>query len=65
MTSEKKVLILDATGKDWTDCHLQGPSVDVSSVYRLMPLPLRVLRRIFSMAISRENPYGTAVGKNN
>lgn len=47
MTSEKKVLILDATGKDWTDCHLQGPSVDVSAVYRFMPLPLRILRRIF------------------
>lgn len=46
MTSEKKVLILDSTGKDWTDRHLQGPGIDVFAVYRFMPLPLRVLRRI-------------------
>lgn len=46
MTSEKKFLILDSTGKDWTDRHLQGPGIDVFAVYRFMPLPLRVLRRI-------------------
>ena len=46
MTNEKKILILDATGKDWTDRHLQGPSVDVFAVYHPMPLLLRVLRRI-------------------
>lgn len=47
MSGEKKILILDSTGVDWTDQHLKDENTDVTSVYRQVPFLFRVVRRLF------------------
>ena len=44
---EKKVLILDSTGIDWTDMHLKNKNTDVTAVYKRVFFPLGLIRRLF------------------
>lgn len=51
-----KILVLDSIGDDWTDRQLAAYGPDVTSFYRLVSLPLRVLRRLHFRAFGGRIP---------